>query len=82
MGRDPDAFDCVLLDLNMPKLDGAEAFAQLQAIRSDVRVIINSGFTEDEMLNRFQGTGLAGVLQKPAPMAALLEKVQKALVRT
>jgi signal transduction histidine kinase/CheY-like chemotaxis protein len=76
---DPDGFDCVLLDLNMPKLDGEEAFAQLQAIRSDVRVILNSGFTEEEMLARFHGAGLAGVLHKPAPMKTLIAKVEKAL---
>ncbi len=79
--RDPEAFDCVLLDLNMPKLDGEEAFAELQGIRSDVRVILNSGFTEEEMLTRFQGAGLAGVIHKPAPMAVLLEKVEKALTK-
>lgn len=79
--RDPEAFDCVLLDLNMPELDGAEAFAQLQGIRSDVRVILNSGFTEEEMLTRFAGAGLAGVIHKPAPMSVLLSKVEKALTK-
>jgi signal transduction histidine kinase len=78
---DPDGFDCVLLDLNMPKLDGEEAFTQLQDIRSDVRVILNSGFTEEEILKRFEGAGLAGVLHKPAPMEVLLDKVEKALLQ-
>ena len=78
---DPNGFDCVLLDLNMPKLDGEEVFSQLQEIRSDVRVILNSGFTEEEMLERFHGAGLAGVLNKPAPMKVLLKAVEKALSR-
>ncbi len=79
---DPNGFDLVLLDLNMPKLDGEEAFAQLQEIRSDVRVILNSGFTEEEMLEKFHGAGLAGVLHKPSPMKVLLEKVETALSQT
>ncbi len=79
--RDPNSFDCALLDLNMPKLDGGEVFARLQEIRPDVRVILNSGFTEEEMLKRFHGMGLAGVLHKPAPMNTLLKKVEAALAQ-
>lgn len=78
--RNPDAFDCVLLDHNMPKMDGEEVLVELQKIRSDVRVVLNSGFTEDEMLARFKGAGLAGVLHKPAPRSVLLDKIEKALV--
>ena len=78
---DPNGFDCVLLDLNMPKLDGEEVFSQLQQIRSDVRVILNSGFTEEEMLERFHGAGLAGILNKPVPMNVLLKTVENAISR-
>ena len=78
--REPDAFDCVLLDHNMPKMDGEEVLVELQKIRSDVRVVLNSGFTEDEMLARFKGAGLAGVLHKPAPRNVLLDKIEKVLV--
>ena len=78
--RDPEGFDCVLLDHNMPKMDGEEVLVELQKIRSDVRVVLNSGFTEDEMLARFKGAGLAGVLNKPAPRNVLLDKIEKVLV--
>ncbi len=77
--READNIDCVLLDLNMPRLDGAEAFAELLQIRSDVCVVLSSGFTEQEMLNRFQGAGLAGVIQKPTQMHVLLAKIADAL---
>ena len=77
--RESDSIDCVLLDLSMPKLDGEEVFAELREIRSDVRVILCSGFTEQEMLNRFEGAGLAGVVQKPSQRHILLAKVADAL---
>lgn len=75
----PDSIDCVLLDLSMPKLGGDEVFHELRKLRPDVRVILSSGFSEQEMLDRFQGAGLAGVLQKPARMHVLLAKVADAL---
>ena len=77
--READSIDCVLLDLSMPKLDGEEVFAELREIRSDVRVILCSGFTEQEMLNRFEGAGLAGVAQKPSQRHILLAKIADAL---
>ncbi len=78
--EDPHAIDCVLLDLSMPKLDGEETFRELQRIRQDVRVVLISGYSEKEMLDRFEGAGIAGVLQKPAPRKTLIAKLQEALV--
>lgn len=67
--------DCVLLDLNKPELGGEEVFAELRRICGDARVILSSGYTEQEMLDRFSGAGLAGVIHKPARMQTLLDTV-------
>ncbi|MDG2306410.1 MAG: response regulator [Candidatus Binatia bacterium] len=77
--REPDSVDCVLLDLSMPKLDGEEVFHELRKIRSDVRVVLASGFAEQEIVDRFRGAGLAGVIQKPCPIDKLLEKIGDAI---
>ncbi len=55
----------VILDLTMPRLDGEGAFRELQKIRPDVRVLLMSGFSEEEVMGRFIGQGIAGFLQKP-----------------
>jgi signal transduction histidine kinase len=62
---DPGRFDVVLLDLTMPRLSGAEAFRQIRAIRADARVILMSGYNEEEASGRFAGKGLAGFVEKP-----------------
>ncbi|MEM7164587.1 MAG: ATP-binding protein [Planctomycetota bacterium] len=77
--REATNISCVLLDYSMPKMDGEETFRALQAIRPDVRVVLSSGFTEQEILDRFRGAGLAGVVQKPTPARVLIEKVGMAL---
>ena len=79
--READTIDCVLLDLSMPKLDGEEVFRAMRAIRPSVPVVLCSGFTEQEILDRFHGAGLAGVLQKPAQMQVVLERVAAATSR-
>ncbi len=75
---DPERFVFVLLDLTMPHMDGAETFAQLRRIRPDVRVVLMSGFNQQDALVRFPGKGLASFLQKPFnvdALSAVLEKV-------
>jgi len=49
----------------MPHLDGEVAFSELRRIRSDVRVVLMSGFNEQEAVSKFTGKGLASFLQKP-----------------
>ena len=71
--------DCVVLDLNMPVLDGAEAFQQLKAIREDVIVLLSSGYPELSLLDQFQGAGLSGILQKPIRASTLLGKIAEAV---
>ena len=80
--RDPHGFDCVLLDHNMPKMNGEEVLSEIQKIRSDVRVVLTSGFAEDEMLARFKDAGLAGFLHKPATRNVLLDKIEMVLRRS
>ncbi len=76
---DPDAFRLVLLDLTMPRLCGEGALQALRGLRPDVRVVLMSGYTEQEVTTRFAGQGLAGFLQKPFPLEALAAKVREAL---
>ena len=72
------SIDCVLLDLSMPDLDGEETFRELKKIRSDVRVVLNSGYAEQDILNRIKGAGFAGLLHKPTPKDVLIATIQKA----
>ncbi|MDG2155037.1 MAG: response regulator, partial [Gammaproteobacteria bacterium] len=70
-----DSIDCVLLDFNMPKLNGEEVFTELRKIRPDAQVVLCSGFTEHEILSRFKGSGIAGFIQKPLRIDTLLTKL-------
>jgi len=66
-----DEIDCIILDLTMPHMDGEQAYRELRRIRDDVRVIMSSGYNEQEVTQRFVGKGLAGFIQKPYELARL-----------
>jgi len=69
----------VLLDMNMPRLDGAEAFRQMHRIEPAVPVILTSGLDEQDSVGEFTAAGLASFIQKPFRMKALLLKIEAAL---
>ena len=74
-----DQIDCVVLDLTMPHMDGEETFRQLRRINPDVRVIMSSGYSEQEVIQRFRGKGIAGFIQKPYELKMLSEALREAL---
>ncbi|QJW94019.1 hybrid sensor histidine kinase/response regulator [Frigoriglobus tundricola] len=72
---DPAGFAVVLLDLTMPRLGGADAYREMRRHRSDVRVVLTSGFAAEEAMSGFAGKGLAGFLRKPFRTDELLTTV-------
>ncbi|MBU5614196.1 response regulator [Geomonas azotofigens] len=72
-----DEVDCVILDLTMPHLDGEQALQLLRSLDPQVQVILSSGFSEQEITERFTGRGLAGFIQKPYRLVDLSLKLQR-----
>jgi CheY-like chemotaxis protein len=74
---EPDGYQLVMLDLTMPHMDGDEAFRLIHEARPEMRVLLMSGFNEQEAIARFTGQGLAGFIQKPFTLPSLREKLQE-----
>jgi two-component system, cell cycle sensor histidine kinase and response regulator CckA len=70
---------CVILDLTMPRLDGLAAYDELRRIKPDVKVIISSGYDEQETTDRFAGKGLAGFIKKPYQLSSLGTELTRVL---
>ena len=78
----PSRFVLVLLDLTMPGMDGQATFRTLREVRPDVRVLLMSGYNEQEVTRLFVGRGLAGFLQKPFRADELYDRVAVTLGNT
>jgi two-component system cell cycle sensor histidine kinase/response regulator CckA len=74
-----DETPLVLLDLTMPRMDGEETFRELHALDPSVRVVMSSGYSEQDITSRFAGQGLVGFVQKPYTLAELAEQLRAAL---
>ncbi|MDX8409333.1 MAG: PAS domain S-box protein [Mariprofundales bacterium] len=69
----------VLMDMTMPKMDGKACFTELRRINKDVRVVLSSGYNEQEATSQFAGQGLAGFLHKPYFPDALQARMREVL---
>jgi len=75
----PQGFAAVLLDLTMPGLDGAEALRKIRAINPDVRALLMSGYSEQDVLARVRDQGPVPVLRKPFTHEMLLSRIAEVI---
>ena len=64
--------DAVILDLTMPRMDGIEAFQELRRRRSDLPIMLSSGYGESAV-DRLPSQSKARYLRKPYTPSELLE---------
>jgi CheY-like chemotaxis protein len=69
----------VILDLTMPELDGRETLVELRKLRPSLRVVLTSGYSEQEALREIGDGALAGFLQKPFGPHTLIDCVTRAI---
>lgn len=75
-----DTLRGVILDLTMPGLSSADTFRELQRLHPEVRVILSSGYPEQDVRQRFPFAGqVAGFIQKPFVLRNLGESLRAAL---
>jgi signal transduction histidine kinase/CheY-like chemotaxis protein len=72
---------CVLLDLMMPKYDGHETLVELRKLNSEVKVIMCSGYTEEDVSTRFADWKVAGFIEKPYSYETLSAQLDSVLKR-
>ena len=66
----------VLLDMNMPVMNGEETYERVQQIAPEVKVIVSSSLSPAEARFRFAERELPTYLQKPYDLSTLLDVVQ------
>ena len=72
-----ERINLVLLDYCMPGMDGIAVFTELRKIRPDIPVLLASGYSEEEVTERFKGLGLNGFIQKPFNLKRLEDEVKR-----
>ena len=75
----PQRFDLVVTDQTMPKLTGIDLAAKVKAVRSDIPVILCSGFSAGIAHRKLGTTRIQALLNKPVLKHELAAAVRTAL---
>jgi two-component system, cell cycle sensor histidine kinase and response regulator CckA len=70
-GQESNTIACVIMDIQMPRLNGIEAFRRLKTIRNDVKVVIASGYVDTDNKTLLDPLDPVGYIQKPVTMENL-----------
>jgi len=75
----PEKFDLVITDLTMPNMTGTELAKRLIDIRSDIPIILCTGFSETISENKAKAIGIREYVMKPITTHSLAITIRKAL---
>jgi two-component system nitrogen regulation response regulator NtrX len=76
-----EAVDCVILDLEMPGIDGFEVLRRMAESGYDVPVVVYTGTGDFERCVRAVRMGASGFIDKAEPMQRVVQEVRNALER-
>ena len=75
----PDKFDLVITDMAMPNMSGDKLSVELVKIRSDIPILLCTGFSEAISETKVASMGIKGFLMKPIVMKDLALKIREVL---
>jgi len=70
---------CVVLDMMMPNMSGEETLTELLRIQEDVKVLLSSGFHEQDVTERLSRASFVGFLGKPYTVDTLIGQLRHVL---
>lgn len=71
--------DLVILDLIMPRTDGKDAYRRMKEINPDIRALLASGYSDNDIVDSLRREGVLGFLNKPFQIEELSKSLRDIL---
>ena len=75
--KDELGIDLVLMDLQLPELNGFEAIRQIRAFQPELPIVVQTAYAMNEEKYTAQQAGCNGFITKPIHLQRFLEEVEK-----
>ena len=79
LAQHTDELDAVILDINMPVMDGKTAFEKMVDIKPGLKVLIASGYSLGGQAEELLQRGAHDFIQKPYRLDNIIEKIKQVL---
>jgi two-component system response regulator HydG len=70
-------FDITFMDVKLPGMDGVESFIEIHKLKPSARVVMMTGYSVEQLLERAVEQGAWGVLHKPIDVYRVLEMLEE-----
>lgn len=70
-------YDAVLMDINLPSMDGLEVTRKIKSLRPDIPVIAQTAYALDTEIANCYAAGCSGHVIKPFTIAELITALRK-----
>lgn len=77
--QDPQAFDLVMTDQNMPRLSGEELATEVMRLRPNTPVILCTGYSEQVNEDTAKAKGIREFIMKPFTLQGIANTVRRVL---
>lgn len=74
--RDND-FEITFMDVKLPGKNGVESYIEIRKFKPDARVVMMTGYSMEQLLDKAVENGVWGVLHKPLDMNKFLPMIEK-----
>jgi PAS domain S-box-containing protein len=75
----PDKFDLVVTDMNMPNMTGVQLTGEIKKIRPEIPIILCTGFSYQVNEEKSKALGIQGFIMKPVMMREIAELIRNVL---
>jgi CheY-like chemotaxis protein len=69
--------DLILLDINLPRLNGLEVIEQIRAVDPDQNILVMTAYSEHSILDAIENYGVQAVISKPYSDQLLMEEISR-----
>jgi PAS domain S-box-containing protein len=75
----PDKFDLVVTDMNMPNMTGVQLTGEIKKIRPEIPIILCTGYSYQINEEKSKALGIQGFIMKPVMMREIAELIRNVL---
>lgn len=77
--KNAESIVLVLLDVHMPQKNGIDALSEILAMRPDAKIVLSSGYSEEDVRKSLGALPVAAFAQKPYSVDELLAVIRATL---
>ena len=73
-------YDLILMDIRLPGINGVETFIQIKEIDPEVKVVMMTGFSVEDLIEKALREGAYACIHKPFDLQKVIGLVQKVII--